>query len=675
MMILSITQLNIMSNDLHQPEFIVEVDNIHVKPIYKNTPVSISSVSTYYDLKVAIEKHLKSPDGLDILYLCQMINDYPELRDNMSNIIYNTIRKYVEINLGSNIKDFWELVAKEGDSSHEIFKKRRFPSSNVRNQKWKIIMSDITVAYKKRMEKLYPDDPKPKMSKDYPKDRKHIIRLSEKEQRETNYDKIKILDMDKYYNEFTKEEITILFKCLHNIKDPGLMLKLWCKLVLQYETVHLVLFNKDIWDLISQHMRKKNVHTLVSYCMFYGLFILSKEELLCPIGISTDYRCLITHDEANNVPELSNDIYAVDINPWNTQMVGSEYVSSCAVFHLDGNRKLTSPKEFRRRLKIITNGSLEGINLAKYNATLVGSALIPCAAYNPLEKFFMKDPNNPTEHEFKKFINYYYPPESEIDKHAIIDSIEESPSISDIDIFIQSASMEEFIQKTHALFDKIKKNKPDAELKEYTSVASWKFTVVLPGERWIDIFTTTENSTADLIWRFHLSIVKMYWDGTTLWMFRSCIASLLTGICDSHGWVSCNKSAAEIILKYSQRGYAACINLLEKEALIKYMESTDRWNIWNSDDKSEVYITGTYSDYHRFFHPGQIKNGIGLRYHLINRSFDCNGKKSIAYDDIPIRGKTNMMIAGYKLRFRNIDGTNIATPDLHCINSVFGRIF
>ena len=126
-----------MNIGLNQPEFIIRQDGKRIKPVYKNTPSKVITVPTYEGLIVMLEK-LLSTTGLDVLYLCQIISE-----NNLSSIsipIFNTIRKYIEVDIGADISDFWSYVSKNTDYTHEIFKKRRFPSASVRDEKWKMII-------------------------------------------------------------------------------------------------------------------------------------------------------------------------------------------------------------------------------------------------------------------------------------------------------------------------------------------------------------------------------------------------------------------------------------------------------------------------------------------------------------------------------------------------------
>ena len=687
-----------MDSDLNQPEFIIQQDKNHIKPVYGNTPLEVITVQTYDDLKRILEK-LLATTGLDILYLCQIISE-----NNLGRIsipIFNTIRKYIEIDIGTDILEFWSHVSKNIDSSHEIFKKRRFPSTTVRDEKWKMI---INATHNKKSESNRISrtaesrrSAKPaNLAKKYPK-QSNIVKLSDEEKKGTNHDKFHILPIDQYSNVYTASEIGIIFQCLMTLSEPGLMLKLWCKLMLQPETIHLVICNKPVWDLISQYFNKKNVREIVVYCMFYGLLVLEREETMASNGITTDYRFVMNINDARNIPTIMT--MSANVNPWNNHMVGSEYVSSRTIFHLNGPRKLTSADVLRRRFKIATHGAFEGINLADFDAALVGSILIPVMAHNPLEAFFGE--GDLTDDEFTRYLNYYYPSESELEERSVENmltqddkvgnGIGQGPTITDMDVAIKAITTEDFIKKSRMLFEQIRQNIPDADFKECATTGSLKFSIVLPQKRWIDLFQCSDLTFLDLVWRFHLSVVKMYWDGNDFWLFKSCLTSLLSGVCGAYGWVSCNKSAADIVLKYAQRGYSTCINKDEETAITQYMKINKRWNIWNVDSdfdklsradkykkiksielKPHEYITGSYSPYNHFFHPGQVNNGIGIRYYMKPGS-----KQNVQrFNNDPICESLDIVPqSGLNLRYRKTTGVNTKPPNMFVINSVTGGLF
>lgn len=672
-----------------QPEyFILNIDK-HIKPPYNNHCKNIKEVANFRQFKLELE----NAGNIDFVYLCYIINDNYDMIKPLSKHLSDTIRKYIETNIDTGIENFWEIVSKEGDYSYKTFQKRKFPSRDVTNEKFKLIAETVNknINYK-----------------DYPNRNKTVNKykssITNKDKSDTNYNSIMVLPVEKYYDEFSLEDITTIFTTLYKLEEIGLMIKLWCKLMIQFDTVHLVLHNSQTWDIMKNIMNKPNVKNIMNYSMFYGLFILNREELLLNKSINENYRCIFNSKDNINIKAIID--CNVNSDPWNNVIAGSPYTTSRTLFHLDGPRSLTSDEVFNRRLYIITGGVFNNIDLTKYNAVLTGSVLIPCAAYNPLEKYFIGSTTacvlpdsieltpiriqqrTLTDDEFRNYINYYYPPDSEVDKKN------NNPEfVNDIDIGVLCNNMEDYIKQSKLLIKAIRNNIPQIEIKEIATLSTIKYKIIIPGHRCIDIFPANDKNPCDLVWRFHVSAVKMYWDGKHLHKFKSCETALRTGICESYGWMSCRKNGADIVLKYAQRGYSTVINKQEEYVIINYMITSDTWNIWpnikskeinyllkkikNNKYNTTLSIVGTYTDRHIFFHPNQINNGFGIRYGMIHKKYENGGKmqietsNNISYN----RYKSGISIAGIDLDYRTKDGINIKVPNVALIDNIASKLF
>ena len=678
-----------------QAEYLILNCNKHIKPPFDNKCDSVIHVENFEQFTTVLE----DSGDMDFVYLCHIINDNYDNIKPLSKQLFDIIRQYIETNIDTGADEFWNNIAKEGDYVFHRFQKRKFPSSNVRDEKWKLIMDIVNKG----------SAPKNKV-KNYPNRNKTINKyknsVSDKDKSDTNYNSITVLPITEYFDEFTSNDISIIFDAIYKIGEIGLMVKLWCKLMIQFNTVHLVLTNVNVWNIMNNIMNKPNVRAIMNYSMFYGLFILGREEKLTHKSISIDHRFVFNSTDALNITSVMDNVANND--PWNNIIVGSQCTTSRTVFHLEGTRKLTSNDVFERRLHIATHGAFKNIVLSDYNAILTGSILIPCAAYNPLEKFFIGSSSNNalpssselalaptmtlnrtlTNEEFSNFINYYYPPETEIDNK----SDNEAAFINDIDVAIMCDDMESYVKRSTALFNAIKKNIPNAILEEKATPAMLKFKIVATGYRCIDMFPAQDASPVDLVWRFHVSVVKMFWDGNDIYRFNSCITALRLGLCDAYGWISCNKSAADIVLKYAQRGYSTAVNENEELAIVKYMATGTIWNIWpdkkvkllkiydkieNIKPDATLRIIGSFNDRHQFFHPNQIGNGIGLRYGMINKVYGKGGKMLVEFDNkvCASRYTTGMSIMSTIVNYRNKIGTNFMVPNIPLIDSVASRLF
>ena len=140
----------------------------------------------------------------------------------------------------------------------------------------------------------------------------------------------------------------------------------------------------------------------------------------------------------------------------------------------------------------------------------------------------------------------------------------------------------------------------------------------------------------------------MYYDGD-LMIFRSCIASLLSGVNESYKWFSCNKTAGDVLLKYIQRGISIMLNDVESQVLLNYIKITDRWNV-----NSGTTIFGPVHVNHMFFAPD--KYDAGIRKTLRKFAVHCNGNNFLqaSYDN-PSRPYGDLQItAGDKFLPPNI---------------------
>jgi len=281
--------------------------------------------------------------------------------------------------------------------------------------------------------------------------------------------------------------------------------------------------------------------------------------------------------------------------------------------------------------------------------------------------------------------------------------------LSDIDISISCDNYELFERLAKDLANEIIKNcKPfgDVWFKKVFTAASFKFKLYGPGLiRPIDLFRISYGPEK-MVKKFHCPIVRSWYDGINIPSFKlnkqninnidishtennvieyetnddvyeiiesnveyvsdnvdnytvnqnmyytgynsliSCVMTTLSGVNNNYKWFFNSKPCIEVILKYAQRGYTTIINNKEKEALLIYMKSSERWNTYISDN---IDIYGQVSIDHIFFQP--CINNCGIRYNL--RKFKIDEKstysktthvgiyKSITEYNISLNIKTN----------------------------------
>ncbi len=662
-----------------EPEFIVESTGKHIKPLGKNLCENIIHVDDFNDLGKFLVKYV-SEEGMDWVYLCFIINDNPQMIENISRDLYKPIKKHIDVNIGDGLDLFWNEISKKEDYYYIKFKNRQFPGRDIKDTRMKLVLESLANKGK-IFEEEYPNGFKFKGAR---------YKVTDQDKKDTNFKTIITYAPDEYNNEFEDKEILIIFSLLLKMEDYCSMLKLWCKLMMRRETVHSILNNIQIWNIMENILNKPNVRLVMNYCMFYGLFLLGREEVVIEKNITKDYRFTFNASIARQIPQIMNT--SANNNPWNTYIVGSQKTTDITIFHVDGDRKLTSEEVFNRRFDIATHGVFKNIDLKNFGAIVTGSILAPCAAYNPLEKLFSKSGKELTDKEFTNYLNYFYPSGEEVDMKLNVDK--DQLMISDIDVAIKNAGAKDFIKKSKQFFEEIRKNNPDAIFKEFASISFLKFKIIIPGCRWVELFSMDKDSTGfDLVRRFHLGSVRMFWDGE-LYMLKSCMTSLLTGICNSHGWISCNSNSATIILKNTQRGYSTLINKHEELSIIKYIQGT-KWDVWTDKvieeklennlektieqiDKTQPdpsrNIMGSFTINHDFFNKDQIGIRYGMKEDINKQNVTSNNslcRNHFIYDACM---KMNKSLSGLTLQHRNESGCNISEPILSVIDSVGSQL-
>ena len=215
---------------------------------------------------------------------------------------------------------------------------------------------------------------------------------------------------------------------------------------------------------------------------------------------------------------------------------------------------------------------------------------------------------------------------SEVEIDKIINNTENKSSINvvynklaDIDISITTRDINDFKNKVYILFNKIKNNaahRGEVYINEIITIASVKYKIYGPGiPRPIDVFKIPYEPIK-MIKKFHTNAVKMYYDGE-LYLLRSCVTTLLSGVGENYKWFSCNKSPADVLLKYAQRGITIILNSKERKSILNYINLNERWgqlfkNIKLAPEKMFCSVT----ERHVFFRPGMFDSGIrlGLRH-------------------------------------------------------------
>lgn len=236
--------------------------------------------------------------------------------------------------------------------------------------------------------------------------------------------------------------------------------------------------------------------------------------------------------------------------------------------------------------------------------------------------------------------------------------------LSDIDISITTRDLETFKTRALELYKKICDNcnhRGPVHIKEIKTLASVKYKVYGPGlSRPMDIFRIPYDP-AKMVKKFHVHAVKMFYDGDVT-LFRSCIACLLSGVGESYKWFSCNKVAADVLLKYAQRGMSIILNERERVALSAYIKDSDRWGSMLADlniPTEKIYCSVTAN--HPFFRPGLYDCGCRKGLRVFER--DSN---SMYYNKLVVSKPKNIFPFG-EVRFK--DSKKVYPPNVQTITA------
>lgn len=234
--------------------------------------------------------------------------------------------------------------------------------------------------------------------------------------------------------------------------------------------------------------------------------------------------------------------------------------------------------------------------------------------------------------------------------------------LADIDISITTRDQETFKTRALELYNTICRNcnhRGPVHIKEVKTLATVKYKVYGPGiSRPMDIFRIPYDP-AKMVKKFHVHAVKMFYDGDVT-LFRSCIACLLSGVGESYKWFSCNKVAADVLLKYAQRGMSIILNERERTALSIYIKDSDRWGsmLTNLNIPTEkIYCAVTAN--HPFFRPGLYDCGCRKGLRVFEREHN-----SMYFNKLVVSKPRNVYPFG-EVRFK--DGKKVYPPNVQTI--------
>jgi hypothetical protein len=137
---------------------------------------------------------------------------------------------------------------------------------------------------------------------------------------------------------------------------------------------------------------------------------------------------------------------------------------------------------------------------------------------------------------------------------------------------------------------------------------SYKYKIVSPHlDHSLEIFMVKYNDFFATVQTFHLPCVRMYYDGTNLYMTPSCVSAHLTYMNLDFRYFAGNSDPGQIINKYRMRGFGTWLNEHEKTSLIKYSKEDPFWNnLYNINLTNMASILnnlGSLKCSHKLFQP------------------------------------------------------------------------
>lgn len=168
------------------------------------------------------------------------------------------------------------------------------------------------------------------------------------------------------------------------------------------------------------------------------------------------------------------------------------------------------------------------------------------------------------------------PPVEETEKTEETEKLpkEHNPSISDIDIAVEATDIYDYCIKCIKLFKQIKQNRSKIG-KVYMLITNnnysyFKFRIQGPGMlRPIELFRVSNSLVS--IKSFHLPVVRMFYNGENVYLYRACVNALMSGVNEGYNWFASNKCPVDTVFKYIQRGYTLLCNKLEQKCINAYI--------------------------------------------------------------------------------------------------------
>jgi len=340
-----------------------------------------------------------------------------------------------------------------------------------------------------------------------------------------------------------------------------LLLQFWCRLVSNISYCHLA-FGYIILDKMFNPKYESYDNKVISYYLTYGMYVLCSEELN-----SIFYRgerCIIDSRVASRLPISYNQL---STNPYlPTTIDPQEQNIPPRMLENPESRGLYSLVSFRCRLNILTDGLFE--NFEWDDVLLCGSIIQVCLFRNPLEGTFGINLSKHADEIYEISGN------SSIKRQNIRDywdSMQENLTVyyktyygNDLDIIVDIPE-HKFDERVQRIYNHVLIHYPDAQLKIINTAKKYKYHITqIPVN--IEIFMNYVGDPRDTVYKFHLPMVRNFYDGSRIMMTATSICSAFSGTYYHHNFHG-NCTNPEVINKYYERGFYAVLNEHEYSAV------------------------------------------------------------------------------------------------------------
>lgn len=143
-----------------------------------------------------------------------------------------------------------------------------------------------------------------------------------------------------------------------------------------------------------------------------------------------------------------------------------------------------------------------------------------------------------------------------------------------------------------------------------------------------ELFIIKYESFFSTVARFHLPIVRGYYNGSSVYLLPSCISACFTMMNIDYKYFAGSKDPIEIINKYRMRGFGTYLNDKEKVRMIEYSTLVEKWkqmyniNIKNNDSISSFF--GYIPINSRLFRPSNTLKNENTIYSIIDDQLKIN---------------------------------------------------